>query len=202
MFVRATAIPPFEVKVTDGNFLLCERCYEAVQIEIQGVQLRVDLYELPRCGIDVNLGGQWLKQASPISFDWRNATMHFKDKGSWVTLQGAINPDDEGTAADRSLRDNDAKLRKTGCRNRGGQPSLQARDSWESMLKRFSAAIDVVLPATTSPTSRVIAPPPPVGTLTMEGIALGMSTMLTSQDPTSPAPCVAIRLKGGRQFYW
>ncbi|CAL1411650.1 unnamed protein product [Linum trigynum] len=153
LFLRSTEIPPFEVKVINEDSLLCQRCYEAVPIEIQGVQIQADLYELPLRGVDVVLGGQWLKHASPISFDWRNATMRFKDKGSWVTLQGAINPDNEDTAADGSLRDNDVKPRKTGCRNRGGQSSLQTSKPMEPTLKEVSPAIDVVLSAATSATS-------------------------------------------------
>ncbi|CAL1406833.1 unnamed protein product [Linum trigynum] len=62
-------------------------------------------------------------------------------------------------------------------------------------MEEVYPTVDVVVPATMSATatsSRVIAPPlPPVGTLTTS----------TSQDPTSSAPCTAIRLKGERRCY-
>ncbi|CAL1403475.1 unnamed protein product [Linum trigynum] len=103
LFLRATPIKPLKVRATHGDFIWCERCYTAVPIEIQGVQLQVDLYELPLRGVDVVLGVPWLDQASPISFNWKKATVRFKEKGSWVTLQGFNDPDKRTTTTAEPL---------------------------------------------------------------------------------------------------
>ncbi|CAI0393769.1 unnamed protein product [Linum tenue] len=195
LFLRATAIAPFEVKVINGGSLLCQRYYEAVPIEIQGIQLQVDLYELPLRETNVVLGCQWLELASPISFDWKKATMRFKYKGSWVTLQGAINSDNKTTAAAESSRDSDVTPRRTGRRNREGHPILQTAEPLESKLKEVFPAVDVVVPATppaTATSTRIIAPP---------SLPEGTPITATPRDPTSPALCIAIRLKRGRRFY-
>ncbi|CAL1378160.1 unnamed protein product [Linum trigynum] len=54
--LAATPIPPFHVKVANGETLTSEHCYESVTITLQGEALEVDLYELPIQGLDVVLG--------------------------------------------------------------------------------------------------------------------------------------------------
>ncbi|CAL1381492.1 unnamed protein product [Linum trigynum] len=90
LFLRATPIKPFKVMATHADFIWCERCYTVVPIEIQGVQLQVDLY------------GPNARRRS-MAFNWKKATVRFKEKGSWVKLQGFNDPDKRTTAAAEPL---------------------------------------------------------------------------------------------------
>ncbi|CAL1392131.1 unnamed protein product [Linum trigynum] len=64
--------------------------------------------------------------------------------------------------------------------------------------RSITPTITLEAPSTWLPTPRpppkvIRPPPPPVGTLTLEGITLGMTT--------TPTSCIDICLKGGRRFY-
>ncbi|CAL1356101.1 unnamed protein product [Linum trigynum] len=89
LLLTPTPIPPFSVKVANGDVLCCEHCYEDVELRIQGELMRVDLYELPIKGLDVVLGIHWLRQLGPVTIDWNRLTLKFMDDNDrWVELQG------------------------------------------------------------------------------------------------------------------
>ncbi|CAL1395113.1 unnamed protein product [Linum trigynum] len=97
LFLKARPIPPFEVKVANGDCLVCNRCFEVVPIEVQGTRLVVDLFELPIHGLEVVFGVHWLKELAPMTINWQLMTIRFKYNGVWVTLQGIREPTDRDT---------------------------------------------------------------------------------------------------------
>ena len=59
--LAVTPITEFNVKVANGESLVCKERYEQVSITIQGFKFSTTLYSLPLIGPDLVLGIQWLE---------------------------------------------------------------------------------------------------------------------------------------------
>ncbi|KAF3952555.1 hypothetical protein CMV_021899, partial [Castanea mollissima] len=78
-------ITEFNVKVANGESLVCKERYEQVSSTIQGFKFSTTLYSLPFNGPDSVLG--------PIECDWKKMTMKFLWEGvSYVIKSSSVNP--------------------------------------------------------------------------------------------------------------
>ncbi|XP_062099393.1 transposon Ty3-I Gag-Pol polyprotein isoform X1 [Humulus lupulus] len=72
----------------NGNSLWCSQLCKDVELILQGHKFLVDLYVLPKWGLDVVLGMQWLQTLGPCIHDHRALTMEFQWQGSVIKLAG------------------------------------------------------------------------------------------------------------------
>ncbi|GKC27415.1 reverse transcriptase [Tanacetum coccineum] len=84
MKLAVSITKPFKVYIGSGETLLCENICSG--INMQGLAVEVDLYVLPRKGLDVVLGIQWLQKLGKVTYDYVEQTMKFILEGATHTL--------------------------------------------------------------------------------------------------------------------
>lgn len=77
-----------KVRIIKGDRICSEARCSGVVIGIQGSQFRVDTYVLTLGGCDVILGVWWLKELSPILWDFLHLTMDFPYMEKYIYLKG------------------------------------------------------------------------------------------------------------------
>lgn len=70
-------IDPFSVKVANGSSMKCQRRFDNVPLQIQGISFSLTLFSLPFMGLDVVLGVQWLESLGAVICDWKHFTIDF-----------------------------------------------------------------------------------------------------------------------------
>ncbi|GJU91825.1 retrotransposon-related protein [Tanacetum coccineum] len=78
----------FKVYIESGAALMCENVCPQVDLHLQGLDIKVDLYVLPMQGPDVVLGIQWLQQLGKVTHDYAQQVMEFTLSNTTHTLTG------------------------------------------------------------------------------------------------------------------
>ena len=89
----------FAVKVANGQVLQCNSWVPRMTWEMQGHTFTHDVYVLAIEPYDMVLGVDWMREHSPVTFDFKHLQFSFNQEGQEVKLQG-------------DLRETDIKLRK------------------------------------------------------------------------------------------
>jgi hypothetical protein len=76
------------VQIANGQEVASPGRSREVEVRLQGVNFRADLFILPLAGCDAVLGIQWLRTLGPILWDFSALTMQFSLGGVPCTLQG------------------------------------------------------------------------------------------------------------------
>jgi hypothetical protein len=76
------------VQIANGQEVASPGRSREVEVKLQGVIFRTDLFILPLAGCDAVLGIQWLRTLGPILWDFSALTMQFTLGGVPCTLQG------------------------------------------------------------------------------------------------------------------
>ncbi|KAF7843765.1 putative mitochondrial protein [Senna tora] len=88
--LKPVTIPQFKVFVGSGDFLWCKSKCLAVTFSVQNHVICVDLFVIELKGVDMVLGGQWLKTLGPIAMDYDKLTIVFTLNGKQIHLQGEV----------------------------------------------------------------------------------------------------------------
>ncbi|GJZ85087.1 retrotransposon-related protein [Tanacetum coccineum] len=78
----------FKVYIGSGVTLMCENVCAQVDLNLQGLDIKVDLYVLPMQGPDVVLDIQWLQQLGKVTHDYAQQVMEFTLSNTTHTLTG------------------------------------------------------------------------------------------------------------------
>ncbi|GJX62231.1 ty3-gypsy retrotransposon protein [Tanacetum coccineum] len=78
----------FKVYIGSRATLMCENVCPQVDLQLQGLDIKVDLYVLPMQGPDVVLGIQWLQQLGKVTHDYAQQVMEFTLSNTTHTLTG------------------------------------------------------------------------------------------------------------------
>ncbi|GKC96703.1 retrotransposon-related protein, partial [Tanacetum coccineum] len=78
----------FKVYIGSGATLMCENVCPQVDLHLQGLDIKVDLYVLPMKGPDVVLRIQWLQQLGKVTHDYAQQVMEFTLSNTMHTLIG------------------------------------------------------------------------------------------------------------------
>eukprot|EP00253_Pinus_taeda_P032665 PITA_32665 len=84
-FVRA--VSNFQVQIVDGGTMKCEGLYENVKIQMGDYQLKTHMFAIHMGGCDIVLSVEWLYTLGPITMDFHELYMSFKQNNSTHTLQ-------------------------------------------------------------------------------------------------------------------
>lgn len=84
--LTALSIEPFQVRVANGERLICDKMFKQVPINIQGISLAADLFALSLKGI------QWLESLGRIVTNYSDGTMEFQRGKDTVILKAEENP--------------------------------------------------------------------------------------------------------------
>lgn len=79
-----------EVKVANGNVLLCDQEVLKLDWWTQGHTFEVDAKVIPFGAYDLILGMDWLEQFRPMNCDWLEKWLDFDYKDSRIKLQGML----------------------------------------------------------------------------------------------------------------
>eukprot|EP00253_Pinus_taeda_P029380 PITA_29380 len=85
-FVRA--VSNFQVQIADGGTMKCEGHYENVKLQMGDYQLKTHMFAIHMGGCDIVLGADWLRTLGPITMDFQELYMSFKQKNYTHTLRG------------------------------------------------------------------------------------------------------------------
>eukprot|EP00253_Pinus_taeda_P026508 PITA_26508 len=85
-FVRA--VSNFQVQIADGGTMKCEGRCENVKLQMGDYQLKTHMFAIHMGGCDIVLGAQWLRTLGPITMDFQELYMSFKQNNSTHTLRG------------------------------------------------------------------------------------------------------------------
>eukprot|EP00253_Pinus_taeda_P030509 PITA_30509 len=85
-FVRA--VSNFQVQITDGGTMKCEGRCENVKLQMGDYQLKTHMFAIHMVGCDIVLGAEWLRTLGPITMDFHELYMSFKQNNSTHTLHG------------------------------------------------------------------------------------------------------------------
>ncbi|XP_026378286.1 uncharacterized protein LOC113272700 [Papaver somniferum] len=80
----------FQVALADGNKLVSNAKCPGFQWKMQGHSFKFDLRVLALGGCDMVLGVDWMRELSPVNFDFKNMPISFKRSGKEVILQGNV----------------------------------------------------------------------------------------------------------------
>ena len=88
-FLTLPSAPTTALRVMVGNgyTLDCDTLSLQVLVSIQGHSFTLDLFLLPICGADIELGVQWLKLLGPITTNYQALTMTFVHMGRKITFR-------------------------------------------------------------------------------------------------------------------
>lgn len=94
--VKATTVdvPAVDVRVANGERMVCNRMVNGLQWWIQGHTFHTDMRQLDLGAYDGVLGMDWLEQFSPMSCHWLEKSLTFVHQGATITLQG-VRPKDQ-----------------------------------------------------------------------------------------------------------
>jgi hypothetical protein len=79
-----------KVQIANGQEMASPECSREVEVKLQGIVVKKDLFILPLAGCDAVLGIQWLRTLGPILWDFSALTMQFTWNGSPCVLQGGF----------------------------------------------------------------------------------------------------------------
>ncbi|MCY6488462.1 retropepsin-like aspartic protease, partial [Actinobacillus pleuropneumoniae] len=85
-FVRA--VSNFQVQIADGGTMKCEGHCENVKLQMGDYQLKTHMFAIHMGGCDIVLGDEWLHTLGPITMDFQELYMSFKQKNYTHTLRG------------------------------------------------------------------------------------------------------------------
>ena len=85
-FVRV--VSNFQVQIADGGTMKCEGRYENVKLQMGDYQLKTHMFAIHTGGCDIVLGAKWLRTLGPITMDFQELYMSFKQNNSTHTLRG------------------------------------------------------------------------------------------------------------------
>ena len=85
-FVRA--VSNFQVQIAYGGIMKCEGRCENVKLQMGDYQLKTDMFAIHMGGCDIVLGVEWLRTLGPITMDFQELYMSFKQNNSTHTLRG------------------------------------------------------------------------------------------------------------------
>ncbi|XP_061356960.1 uncharacterized protein LOC133301350 [Gastrolobium bilobum] len=91
-YIKGVTIQVLVDGVGNGDTLQCFGLCLAVPVQLAGHIFHIDLFVLPLHGADIVLGAQWLRQLSPVTFDYRLLTLSFHFNSEPVTLHGYTPP--------------------------------------------------------------------------------------------------------------
>jgi hypothetical protein len=81
-------ITPTEVKVANGQTILCSQAVKNFSWWVQGHTFTADALVLPLGAYDMVLGMDWLEQFRPMNCDWHDKWVEFTHHYSLIRLQG------------------------------------------------------------------------------------------------------------------
>jgi len=81
-------ISPMEVRVANGQTILCSQLVKGFSWWVQGYTFTVDALVLPLGAYDMVLGMTWLEQFRPMNCDWQDKWVEFNYQNKLVRLQG------------------------------------------------------------------------------------------------------------------
>lgn len=87
--LKQNEVEPFSVVIADGRTITGSTVFPKVKWSIQGYQFSFDLKLMQLGGWDIILGGDWMYQYSPITFDFKELKVQFAMNGGDCTLQGS-----------------------------------------------------------------------------------------------------------------
>eukprot|EP00253_Pinus_taeda_P035434 PITA_35434 len=85
-FVRA--VSNFQVQIADGGTMKCEGRCENVKLQMGDYQLKTHMFSIHMGGCDIVLGADWLRTLGPITMDFQELYMSFKQNNHTHTLRG------------------------------------------------------------------------------------------------------------------
>eukprot|EP00253_Pinus_taeda_P012385 PITA_12385 len=85
-FVRS--VSNFQVQIADGGTMKCEGRCENVKLQMGDYQLKTHMFSIHMVGCDIVLGAEWLRTLGPITMDFQELYMRFKQNNSTHTLRG------------------------------------------------------------------------------------------------------------------
>jgi len=85
-FVRA--VSNFQVQIADGGTMKCEGRCENVKLQMGDYQLKTHMFAIHMGGCDIVLGAEWLRTLGPITMDFQELYMSFKQNNYTHTLRG------------------------------------------------------------------------------------------------------------------
>eukprot|EP00253_Pinus_taeda_P031893 PITA_31893 len=85
-FVRA--VSNFQVQIVDRGTMKCERHYENIKLQMGDYHLKTHMFAINMGGCDIVLGVEWLRTLSPITMDFQELYMSFKQNNHTHTLRG------------------------------------------------------------------------------------------------------------------
>ncbi|XP_027060758.1 uncharacterized protein [Coffea arabica] len=81
---------PFAVKVANGQVLQCNSWVPRMTWEMQGHTFTHDVYVLAIESYNMVLGVDWMREHSPVTFDFKHLQFSFNQEGQEVKLQGDL----------------------------------------------------------------------------------------------------------------
>ena len=85
-FVRV--VSNFQVQIADGGTIKCEGRCENVKLQMGDYQLKTHMFSIHMGGCDIVLGAEWLCTLGPITMDFQELYMSFKQNNYTHTLRG------------------------------------------------------------------------------------------------------------------
>lgn len=82
------AVSNFQVQIIDGGTMKCEGRCENVKIQMGDYQLKTHMFAIHMGGCDIVLGAEWLRTLGPITMDFQELYMSFKQNDFTHTLRG------------------------------------------------------------------------------------------------------------------
>eukprot|EP00253_Pinus_taeda_P028424 PITA_28424 len=78
----------FQVQIVDGGTMKCEGRCENVKLQMGDYQLKTHMFDIHMGGCDIVLGAEWLRTLGPITMDFQELYMSFKQNNHTHTLRG------------------------------------------------------------------------------------------------------------------
>jgi len=85
-FVRA--VSNFQALIVDGGTMKCEGRCENIKFQMGDYHLKAHMFAIEMYGCDVVLGAKWLRTLGPITMDFQELYMSFKQNNHIHTLRG------------------------------------------------------------------------------------------------------------------
>ena len=82
------AVPNFQVQIADGGTMKCEGRCENVKLQMGDYELKTHMFAIHMGGCDIVLGAEWLRTLGPITMDFQELYMSFKQNNHTHTLRG------------------------------------------------------------------------------------------------------------------
>lgn len=83
--------PPKQVKVSNGEVMISDKCVLQLTWWCSGFTLHTDMRVLDLSAYDAILGYDWLKTHSPMQCYWDKQIVEFSEQGKLIRLQGVQN---------------------------------------------------------------------------------------------------------------